>query len=380
MPKTHLTDLTLKHLLVPERGQTTYWDDALSGFGVRVSQGGGKTFTVMFGDDRRRVTIGRYPILSLSEARGAAKRLLAEATLKRVEKTPSLTFAEAVELFLATHCAQKNRTSTRDETERLLRRHFLPVFEDRPLASITKHDVSSILDGLLARPSGANHAFAAIRVLLRWATRRGYLTHSPCEGMAQPARLASRERMLTDMELAAVLTTAKGFAWPFGPIVVLLILTGQRRSEIGGLRWDYIDEQQQTMTLPASLTKNNRAHVFPYGSMCREVLTGIPKVDDVYLFPARGNREHTYAGWGKAKRTFDALCPIAPWTLHDLRRTVATNLAALGTPPHVTERLLNHVSGTVSGVAAIYNRHAYMSEMRQALDAWERKLISLTAS
>ena len=207
-------------------------------------------------------------------------------------------------------------------------------------------------------PVLANNAFARIRTLFRWARRRRYITHSPCEGLQLPSRLVARSRVLSDEELALVLKGATSY--PFGMIVQLLILTGQRRREIGGLRWDYIDEKGRTITLPASLTKNKRQHTFPYGNMCAEVLSGIPKVDEVYLFPARGNPEHSYSGWSKGKAALDGLCPIAPWTLHDLRRTVATNLAALTVPPHVTERLLNHVSGTVSGVAAIYNRHAYL--------------------
>lgn len=379
MPKTNLTDLTVRGLKAPTSGQTTYWDDGLSGFGVRVSPGGTKTFTVMHSKDRRRVTIGRYPILSLADARSIAKKLLAEVTLeKRTGRSPSISLSKALELYLTTHCGKNNRESTRKETERLLHRHFAPMFKEGLLETVSTHDLARIIDGLLSTPGEANHAFAAIRGFLRWATRRRYISHSPCEGMRLPARAKTRERVLTDEELTAVFRTARQVGYPFGTIVQVLILTAQRRGEIARLRWDYINEDECVIALPASVTKNNRAHVFPYGDMCAEVLSAIPKIDEVYLFPARGNPEQTFSGWSKAKRSFDALCPIAPWTLHDLRRTAATNLAAFGTPPHVTERLLNHASGTVSGVAAIYNRHAYMDEMRKALRAWERQLNSIS--
>ncbi len=376
MTKYHLTDLTIKSLKAPISGQITYWDAGVTGFGVRVSRGGSKTFTVMYGQDRRRISIGRYPILSLSEARTAAKRLLAEATLDKTGGKPvSLNFSEAVDLYVATHCAQKNRTKTRYETERLLRKHFAAKFKERGLETISSNDISTVIDGLLTSPSVANHAFAAIRGFCRWATRRRYIGHSPCEGLQLPSRIASRDRVLNDDELGAVYRTADSMGYPFGHIVQLLILTAQRRGEISALRWDFIEEQERTISLPASLTKNKRQHTFPYGRMCGEVLGGIPKVDDAYVFPARGNAVHSFSGWSKAKAALDKQCSIAPWTLHDLRRTVTTNLAALGTPPHVTERLLNHVSGTVSGVAAIYNRHAYMNEMRDALEKWEARLL-----
>jgi integrase len=375
VPKTILTDVMLRAMNAPEKGQVTYWDRTLPTFGVRMSQGGSRTFVIQ--KKGRRTVIGRYPTVSLSQARTEAKRMLAEVTLGKL-RPPSTTFRQLVELFFATQCTlQNNKPRTIQAYERIFRRHFLPRIGDRQVAQIRPHDISAIVDGLLPTPIEANHAFVSARALFRFAVRRHLLTHSPCEGMTQPNKPTTRDRTLTDAELAAVYRTAFTFGYPFGPIVQLLILTGQRRGEISGLSWDHVAEQGRTIALPASLTKNNRQHTFPYGPTCADVLSRIPKVSDRFLFPARGNPEQTFSGWSKCKRVFDKACPIAPWTLHDLRRTVATNLAALGTPPHVTERLLNHVSGTVSGVAAIYNRHAYMHEMREALEGWEAKLASL---
>ena len=376
MARTLLTDVAIRKLKPPVRGQVTYWDTTpgLVGFGLRISEGGTRSFVLMRGSERRRYTIGPYPDWSLAGARTEAKRLSAEMTLNASSHS-SLPFDEAVTLFLSTHCRDLRSAH---EYERLLRKHFVPVLKHRSLDRVVTEDISAVLDGMGETPVLANNAFARIRTLFRWARRRRYITHSPCEGLQLPSRLVARSRVLSDEELARVLKGATSY--PFGMIVQLLILTGQRRREIGGLRWDYIDEKGRTITLPASLTKNKRQHMFPYGNMCAEVLSGIPKVDKTYLFPARGNSEHSYSGWSKGKAALDKACPIKPWTLHDLRRSVATNLAALGVPPHVTERLLNHVSGTVSGVAAIYNRHAYMIEMREALDAWERKVFSLMTS
>ena len=198
-----------------------------------------------------------------------------------------------------------------------------------------------------------------------------------------PGALTPRERVLTDAELANVLSQARKTPYPFGAIVELLIFTGQRRGEIAALRWDWIDDKARTITLPSSITKNRRPHTFPYGAMAAAVIGTIPPLGD-YLFPASrsnvaGRSTTIFNGWGKPKAALDKLSPIAPWTLHDLRRTFATNLAAIGTPIHVTEKLLNHISGTVSGVAAIYNRHAYMNEMRNAIEALERRLSLIAA-
>jgi integrase len=160
--------------------------------------------------------------------------------------------------------------------------------------------------------------------------------------------------------------------------VQLLLLTGQRRVEIGSLRWSYIDETERTITLPGTLTKNHREHTFPFGGMAAGILASVPRMGDT-LFPARGHDEVPFSGWSKSKPKLDRLCGAEHWTLHDLRRTFATQLAGLGVAPHVIERLLNHASGRISGVAAVYNRYAYLTEMREAVSRFETKLEKLVA-
>ena len=368
MPKLRITDLALRALKSDR--QETFWDASLPAFGVRVGKNR-KTFTVMVGRERERRSIGIYPDISLQDARAKAKRILAEASPTR-SFTP--TFSEALESFFATHCDQKQRRSTARETKRLLNKHYLSVFRDRSLSDISSRQVQSIIDGLLRTPSEAIHAFRAIRLFFRWARARHHIDHSPCEGMIQPAQARTRDRVLTDEELKLVWNAANSY--PFGTIVRLLILTGQRRSEIGSLKWVYIEEIRRTISLPPEIVKNGHRHTFPYGACVQALIGRIPK-DNEYLFPSRDG--HPFSGYFQLKIHLDKKSKIAHWTLHDLRRTFATNLAALGTPIHVTEKLLNHISGTVSGVAAIYNRHAYMDEMRAAIDAWEKRLSVILA-
>tara|TARA_R110000868_G_scaffold20217_1_gene85781 strand:- start:6533 stop:7168 length:636 start_codon:yes stop_codon:yes gene_type:complete len=195
----------------------------------------------------------------------------------------------------------------------------------------------------------------------------------------------SRDRVINDDELKLILAHAFAEDSTFNNILLLLLLTGQRRNEIASLQSDGIDFKSKTITLPALVTKNKRPHTFPFGKMTEMILKkALEKAEKrvpenakqdapLLLFPARG-KDTPFAGWSKAKPDFDKGCPVAHWTLHDLRRTCATNLAALGVPVHVTEKLLNHVSGTTSGIVAVYQRHAYIDEMREAIEAWEKRV------
>jgi integrase len=374
-----LTDISVRQLPCPAKGQRTYFDDTLSSFGCRVSQGGTRSFVVQHGADRQLITIGRYPIVSLAEARAEARRILAERTLGK-HRPRSIAFEEAQKLFFAS-CQQRLRPSTVNDYNRLLKRHF--AFGRRQLADIAPQDIARKIDRLSKTPSEQNHALVAAKVFFNWAVRRHYIDRSPCEGMALPARLAPRDRVLSESELASVYRTALSGSDTFARIVALLVLTGQRRSEISALRWEWIDPKHRTITLPASLTKNKREHTFPYGDGAASVLEAIPRQGD-FLFPAsrshvKGRPTSVFNGWPKCKVAFDQIAGVTNYQLHDLRRTFATNLAALNTLPHVVERLLNHASGTISGVAAIYNRHSYMAEMREAVRKWEGRLAAIVS-
>jgi integrase len=161
----------------------------------------------------------------------------------------------------------------------------------------------------------------------------------------------------------------------------LLLYTGQRRGEIAHLEWDWIAEN--TITLPSTITKNKRTHTFPYGQAVGDLLESIPRLKDCpYVFPAAkqvSSRTTVFNGWSRAKTALDAECGVTDWTLHDLRRTLSSGMASLGVPQVVVEKLLNHVSGgTQSPIAQVYNRHAYMDEMREAVLKWETHLANLT--
>lgn len=373
MPKVPLSDRTLKALASPPSGQTTYWDETLGNFGLRVSQGGAKSFVVVYGPNRTRKTLGRYPTISLKQARDKAKELLAQFTLG-IDTQRSITWKQARERFLQ-DCERKNKPNTVAYYRKRLDTHFR--YGARNLADITKQDVLQKIRRITTSQSEQHHAFVAARTLFNWAVREDYLPANPLNGVRGFKPAAARERVLIEPELKTLLLAAETAPYPFGRIVEVLLLTGMRRGEAARLEWEFIDEANGVLTLPARLTKNGRVHNLPVGDRLAAVLDRTPHINH-YLFPSSKDTGTVFNGWGKAKERFDGtLEGVAPYTLHDLRRTFATTHAKIGTPIHVTEKLLNHVTGTISGVAAVYNRHTYLEEMRSAVAAYDKYLAKL---
>jgi integrase len=352
----------------------------LKSFGLRVSQGGTKTFIVLIGSGRRQ-SIGRYPLISLSDARKLAKRLLAEKTLGKVRPTHT-AFDDARNEFLA-ECERENRPRTVYEYRRLLARHY--PYGRTSVASIASRDIFRRLANLADTPAERHNAFTAGRAFFRWCVRQRLIDRSPLENSTVPAGAPSRERVLSEAELAAVYRTAVEGDSTFHRIVALLVLTGQRRGEIAGLEWAWINDEGRTITLPSGITKNKRAHAFPYGLAVAGILATTPRTEKTpFVFPAvRGAVATVFNGWGKAKAAFDKEMSakelsVAPRHLHDLRRTLSSGFASLQVSQTVVERILNHVSGgTLSPIAQVYNRYSYMDEMREALERWEQHLAAL---
>ncbi len=191
-------------------------------------------------------------------------------------------------------------------------------------------------------------------------------------------KAGSRERVLTNAELAALWRALP--ADHFGDIVRLLILTGQRREEIGGLRWSEVDLDRGLIVLPPERTKNKRTHELPLSPQVRAILEGQPQRKDRNLIFGHG--AGSFAGWNNCKKRLDRAVgkTVGPWRLHDLRRTAATGMAELGILPHIIEAVLNHVSGHKGGVAGIYNRARYEGEMRDALQKWANHVEALTVA
>jgi integrase len=373
VPKALLTDLVAKNAKAVPGKRFTIWDAKLPTFGLRVSAHT-KTWTVMVDRDaRRRITVGRYPALGLQAARAEARRVINTAALAR--STPGITpitFSAALEKFVTLHLSN-NRGSTARERERVLRKHCEPRWRNRLLSEIHRSDITTVLDALHETPVMANNTFAIIRLFFRWSVQRGYLLNTPCEAMLAPAKRRSRDRVLNRDELRRVLLAAPS-GGDFGLIVMLLAFTAQRRGEIAALQSSWINRDAMLLTIPRDVTKNGHEHHVP---LTPYVLTLLPNVEGL-LFPARGAAHRHFNGWSKSMQSFRRSCGVDDFTLHDLRRTAATIMAEeLNVLPHVIERLLNHLTGTISPVGKIYNRAKYLPEIRQALLAYEQFLLAL---
>jgi len=369
-----LTDLSIRVLKAPAKGQATYLDNGLKGFGVRVSQGGTKSFVLVHGKSRERITIGRYPVISLADARTAARRILAEETLGQ-HRAKAVRFEDAFDLYVANHCKQHLRLSTAKETERLLRR-LMPKLRHEKLHEIETDRLVKIIEGYISTPSEARHIFVAARGFLRWCVKRQLLKYSPLNDVEAPTKPSTRERTLTDAELVAIWRAADDGS-AYSTILRLLILTGQRRAQIGSLHADFIDGAAAVITWPPHTMKNNRAHTIPITPMVAAMLSQLPKGG--YLFPARG-KDSPFNGFSPSKRYFDKKVEdVAPWTIHDFRRTFSTGIAKLRVAPHIKEMLLAH-SAAKDPVEAIYDKHTYLSEKREALLLWEAKVQTLLSN
>jgi hypothetical protein len=369
-----LTDAGVRALRAPDTGQKTVWDTN-SPLGVRLSQGGSKSYVVFLGRAQRH-TIGRVGIIKLADAREEAKRLLAEKTLGLIPKPSEITFGEALPLYLEDHY-QGKRPRTKKEARRLLEKHFLPAFRRKNLSQLTDRDIGKELDNLSDRPSEKLHAFRMLRTFLKWCTRppRRYIPHSPLEGYEAPGRDKKGTRILSDPEIVAVWRACSG---AFGDMVRLLILWGTRNGETARTQRTWVEDG--VLAIPGEVTKNHRAHAIPLEPMAREILSR-QLSNSAYYFPGRVHDSHFSDGaWGKKKRELDKASSVKGWKLRDLRRTFRSNMSRLKVPRHICETLLNHVTGAGKNeLDEIYDRYDFLEEKRDALAKWEARLTELLA-
>lgn len=399
-------------------GKTHYlWDNDPTGFGVRVTPAGAKSYVFQFrmggrGTPLRREVIGRIEKMAPEAARKRARELAHQARTgtdpidKKLADRKAVTEAKATEVELAfdTYAARYLALRAKPECPRsygfieaALRLHATPVLQGTPLTSITRRDIAKLLDAIPGtQPSVRHNAFAVLRRLFSWARERGDILSSPMDGMKAPPAPPSRDRVLSDEELSLALRAADQLGWPFGPLYQLLFATGQRREEVAGLNWSELDRANAVWTLPRERSKNGEANVIPLNRHALAVLNRLAGQEGTGRreWPRRGlifttTGTTTVSGYSHAKHRLNALIAklaaedataagkplqyvsVAPWRLHDARRTLATGLQRLGVRFEVTEAVLNHTAGASrSGVAAVYQRHGWGPEKRQALDAW----------
>ncbi len=379
MPRIRLTKTAID-ALPTSKSDVVYWDAGYPGFGVKVTPKGRKVFVVLCrtggaGSKLRKYTIGPHGRMTLHQARVAAQKVFAAklegrdpAAEKREAKRRVVAdrVEDLLEMFIAQRLSQ-NRSG--GEISRLLRREVGKTWAGRSVHEITKRDVVEVVTAIEQRgaPVAANKTLKSMKTFLRWCVGRAVLDQSPAEGVPLPAKEIARDRVLDDEELTRIILAAREIGGPYGGIVEFLALTGQRREEVARLQWEELDLAHRIWTIPKSRTKNAKAHVVHLSEQSLAVLTRADQ-NSPLVFSLLGTKP--FQEFSRAKRVLDQLSGVTGWRLHDLRRTCVSGMARLGVAPHVADKILNRQSGTISGVAAVYQRHEFLVERRAALDLW----------
>lgn len=385
-------------------------DAALPGFYLIVQSSGFKSWAVRYriAGKPRKYTIGPYPLFDLVTARARAREalqlvalgqdpvLVKKATAEAAKVAAEDRVERVVALYVNRHLKPNGKPGYAETQEALLRNHVVPRWGQRRIGDVTKREVVALIDGLTdaGLTTGANRVFAVTRALFNFALRREIITTTPFLGLRPPLAETSRDRVLTDAEVRLVWRAADAVGFPFGPAVKLLLLTAQRRDEV--IRMVRGEVDGDLWTLPPERTKNSLEHIVPLSPPALSIFNAVPRIagSAEYVFTRTGTAPMSDYTSTKA-RLDKAMLEIArqdaeaagrdpgsvelkPWRLHDLRRTASTGMARLGFPIHVTEAVLNHRSGTLGGLAGIYNRYQYLDEKRAALEAWAAHVEGLT--
>jgi integrase len=424
---SRFTDKTLRSLMRPQSQPSKIWDSSLRGFGCRVSELGTITFIVMKRPRGSRnfvnVTLGRYPLLGLAEARSKARDVLhqlehgidprehaaeqkaeRERVAKAAEAAKGSTFAAVAEDFIARHVASKRSARS---IEQRIRRELIPRWGDRPITDISRNDVVKAIIEIVDRgePESAHSTLCYAKRLFSWAiVRPDYkLAHAPTDHIRAKDIIgarAVRKRVLADRELALIWRATEdsslvlenfrsyGRKWPEGmssiisqrirAYVRLLLLTGVRRSELGEAVWGELDLDNAVWTIPAERTKSNATHVVPLSPLAVEILREL-----LHSGPLPRSEERVFGKmhWSYYKASIDSRVnalnngkALPRWVFHDCRRTMRTGLSTIRIPPHVAELCIGH---TKKGLDKVYDQYAFLDEKREALEAWETHLLSI---
>jgi integrase len=393
---------TLIDRATPQSKRFVIWDRGLPGFGCRVSPSGRRIFVVSYRmpDSRRAITatLGAYGVLTLEQARDMALKLLAKVRDggdPRAEKRERgqaearlsvtqlvLQYADALRTGTAFSKRLKGRPASQGYVEDTL--HYLRLFTSacgqQAAASVTRSDVVRVLNGYVRRPATYRHLHGAISRLYGWARRHEMVDNDPANDI-ETATAPARERVLSLAELVQVWRAAEQLEPLYRDLVQLMVLTGQRRTEVAGMRWGEVDLARGVWTLPAARTKARRQHAIPLPRLAvaclqarRNAFRRSPQQDDLVL-PTLGRDGRTIApisGWNWLKRELDRRTGIPPWRLHDFRRSLVTILAERGIDIALLDSLLNHAASvTRAGVIGVYQKASLIEPMRQTMAIWD---------
>lgn len=372
------------------------FDDDLPGLGLRISASGGKNFLVQFrtaSGAKRRQPLGQWGPITLEKARQAAKTIHGRVAVgrdpyaeRKTDRENSTNEAAAERLTLKALLADwaaiglaENREGYRREAVRAVSVAFKP-FLHRRADALKRADAVRILDDLVKanKRAMASRTLAYGRACYSWAEKRGRLSSNPFLGLPIKTATASRDRVLADDEIGTIYRAALKLGFPFGPLVIILMLTAQRRDEGAGMRWSELSSDRTTWTIPASRAKNGKAHAVHLTPATRDIIASLPKhASSDLIFTTNGRT--AASGFSKAKERLVSLAAAETerdqeaqnWRLHDFRRSCVTWLAGAGFNPAVADKILNHSTATgMTTVGQVYQRAEYLAERRAALEAW----------
>ena len=391
-----LTDSGIKKLALPDKRREVP-DGKVSGLYLVVQPSGAKSWALRYrvAGQPKKLTLGPYPAIGLATARKRAQEAIGDvaggkdpAAVKQAARAATKAEREAEDSrldriaasYVDRHVRRSVGKTWGKEIERLLRVEILPKLGDKHIGSIRKQHILGLLDDIVDRgsPVAANRTFAVLRQLFNWAIDRDLIEASPMPKGA-PSAETRRDRVLSNAEIQMVWRAFDSVGWPIGPIAKLLLLTGARRDEIAEGRWSEIDIESKTWTIARERSKNGVSHEIPLSDAAVTILKGMPRIAGKpgFIFTTRGSA--SVGGFSTAKLAIDSAMGVGlpHWTFHDLRRTAASGMAGLGIAPHIVEAALNHKSGTIKGVAAVYNRYNYATEKREALDKWAARVAAI---
>ena len=375
MSKVIITDKVIQATAPDNRSEFHVWDSQLPGFGVRVRKTGHKTYVLFYrARNRKRIrklTLGSAYAINATEARRQAREILGQIAAGKDPADERLAYRDsslriAYDAFKAEHLPKVSREHARHR-ERIFERHFLPKLGDKVLSKISRAEIKEIIDRIAKKHKiAACNAHRGFSAFLSWCVEHGLIEHHVLRGSKLPAQYRARERVLTDSELIKVWNACDHLPKIWKAYFRMLIVTAQRRAEVASMHWSEINLDQCTWTLPTERTKNRYQHVVPMSPLMKTVLDSAPGKSG-FVFPSPIVRSQPIHSFGRATDALRKCAQVSPFRLHDLRRTAASIMGQIKIAPHVIEAILNHRSGIISGIAAIYNRYGYESEKLDGL-------------
>ena len=366
-----LTELAIKKAK-PADKRYDLFDASVRGLGLRVATSGTKSWFMMrrFNGRMIRTTFGRYPEVPLALARLKAPDVLADmADGQTAGQRRTDLFSVVLDEWLKKDQAQNKSFH---QVRVAMYKHALPAFGSIAVASITKRDVIRLIDKIVSAgsPVAANRVLAFTKRFFSWCKERDILELSPAEAIRPPSKEKIRDRVLTMEEIKGFWVACDQISYPWGPIFQLLLLTGARLREISQASWHEVSIEDRTLDLPSQRTKNSRSHQIQLSDQAMNIIQAIPKVEgQSLLFTTNGKT--AVSGFSKVKKRLDIISGVSDWRYHDLRRSFATHSTErLGISPVIADKILNHATGQVRGVAAIYQHGEYLEDRRAALQKW----------